>query len=138
MESRIDRSARRAFLLLEMMLGVAIFSIGVLVLARCLDHCLDAEAYRSRDQLARRALEARLAEIRGNAVSILETPRSDELEGRYRGITLHQRSTPLDLTNEDGDQLTGLYRVDLEAVWTGPDGETSRELHFYALSDETE
>ena len=120
------------------MLGVAIFSIGVLVLARCLDHCLDAEAFRASEQLARSALEARMAEIRGHAVTVLDSPRSDPLEGRFSGITLNQRSTPLELTNENGDLLKGLYQVDLEAVWVGPDGETSRELHFYALSQEIE
>ena len=39
------RHASRGFLLLESMLAVAIFAIGILALGRCVENCLKAERF---------------------------------------------------------------------------------------------
>ncbi len=121
---------RAAFLLLETMIGVAIFAIGVLALARCVSQCLDAESAKVWDERARVALANRMAEIEAGAVS-LEKNKPEELEGLFKGITLNQTRTPLHLKDEAEKELPGLFQVDLEAVWKEPAGPQSKALTFY-------
>jgi len=124
----------RGFLLLETLVGVSIFAIGVLVLARCLNHCIDAELIKRQDQIARQVLENRMAEIEGGAVAVEDTPKEEKLEGRFAGFTLRQSRTKLDLKNEDDEELAGLYAVTLQTSWAIPGGVQSKELHFYVFS----
>ena len=44
------------FLLLESMLAVAIFGLGVIALGRCVENCLRAERIRREEGLAQRVL----------------------------------------------------------------------------------
>ena len=58
------RFARRGgFVLIEVMLGVMIFAIGVLALGRCVNNCISAETLREETERARLALENRMAEV---------------------------------------------------------------------------
>ncbi len=123
--------AAGGFLLLETMIGVAVFAVGVLTLARCVQFCLDAEALKQEEQLARLALENRMAEVAGGAVSVEEEPQSEKLEGRFQGITLVQWRTELKLVNENEEALDGLYAVTLRVLWKAPQGERTKELLFY-------
>ena len=50
---------KRGVMLLEAMLAVAIFAIGVITLGRCVSNCIAAERLVQEDALARRALENR-------------------------------------------------------------------------------
>ncbi len=136
MNSPSPRSRRGGFLLLETMVGVAVFALGVLVLARCLNHCIDAEIIKTQDQRARLVLENRMAEIEGGAITVEDAAKEDKLEGRFAGIILRQSREKLDLENENNEMLTGLYVVTLQAIWTAPQGEQSKELRFYVYSAE--
>lgn len=134
MNRTLDRLRRKqAFLLLETMFGVAIFAIGVLVLAKCMDHCFDAEVVRGQDQLARTALENQMAAIEGGAVEVTDTPSEEALQGRFTGITLKTSRTPLEWKNEKDEELSNLYEVYIEAVWRAPQGEYSKSLSFYVI-----
>lgn len=123
---------RRAFVLLEVMLGVAIFAIGVIALGRCVNNCLTAEHLRADDQRARLALENRMAEIELGEVDV-DATKSEELEGAFAGLTLKQTRTPLDAKNEKDVVLTGLYNVELEVDWTSGNEPQSKTLSFYEL-----
>ena len=61
---------KRGVMLLEAMLAVAIFAIGVITLGRCVSNCIAAERLVQEDALARRALENRWAEIESGAVLV--------------------------------------------------------------------
>ncbi len=125
------------FLLLETMIGVAIFAIGVIVLAQSMNHCLDAEFASKQGQLARAALENRMAEIEGGAIIVGDNEEEIALEGRFTGITLKQWREPLELHNEDDERLTDFFQIHLEAIWTAPHGEESRSIQFYAYTPQT-
>src|SRR5258707_1385616 len=55
-------SNRKGFVLLEALVAVAIFAIGVIALGRCVSNCLAAERLRFEDARSRQVLENRLAE----------------------------------------------------------------------------
>jgi type II secretory pathway component PulJ len=125
------RSAR-AFILLEVMLGVLIFAIGVLSLGRCVDNCISAEAARNEDQRARLALENRMAQIEAGEVNISQL-KTDKLEGMFAGMTLKQSRKPLGAKNEKNEPLNGLYQVEVEANWMSGKEPQSKKLSFYVL-----
>ena len=120
------------FLLLETMIGVMIFAIGVLALARCVDQCINVEAAKVWDERARIALENRMAEVEAGAV-FFETDKEEKLKGMFEGITLFQKRSPLKLQDENKQELVGLFQVQMEAVWQEPAGRQSKELTFYVL-----
>ncbi len=124
---------RNGFLLLETMVGVAVFAIGVLALARCVQNCLDAEETRRLDELARTVLENRMAEVQAGAVLVEEQPVEEALAGRYSNITLKQWSLPVPLETEERVQMEGVEAVHLEATWPSPHGPQTKTLTFYAL-----
>ena len=131
----VQRRALRGFMLLETMMGVAVFAVGVLVLAKCMDHCFDAEVIRVQDQLARVALENQMAAIEGGAVEVGDETLSNALEGRFSGITLKTWRTPLEWKNENDEELSNLFEVTIEALWQTPQGEQSRSLSFYVVGE---
>ena len=130
--SNIGSFSNRAFILLETMIGVFVFAIGVLALARCVDQCLNAEIAKASDQRARLALENRMAEIEAGAVNVSK-PGSEKLKGMFQGITLKQSRTPLRTKNEQGKELVGLFVVNLEADWKDSGLEQSKALSFYVI-----
>lgn len=122
-------SNRHAFMLLEAMLAVAIFALGVLALGRCVTNCLDAERFKAEGALAWRALDNRVAELEAGARPVLDS--EELLPAPFAGVRLKQRCAPLPKRNEKGVEMTGLYAVTLDATWrSGPDTR-SRQLIFY-------
>ena len=118
------------FLLLETMIGVMVFALGVVALARCLERCMSVESAKVWDERARVALENRMAEIEAGAV-YFEMGKEEKLEGMFKGITLGQTRTPLKWTDENKKELSGLYQIQLEAVWKEAATPQSKVLTFY-------
>jgi hypothetical protein len=121
---------RRAFVLLEVMLAVGIFAVGVLGLGYCVNNCLNADIARTQDQLARLALENRMAEIESGAV-IVGAEQTDELKGMFAGMKLRQERRPLKIKNEEKEDIEGISVVDLEVGWETVDGPQSKTISFY-------
>ena len=132
MKPAVFPTRRAAFVLLEAMLGVAIFAVGVIALGACVNNCLSAEAARAQDQRVRLALSNRMAEIEAGAV-ILEETKTEKLKGLFEGITLKQTRKVLDKKNEDDQELRELYTVTLEASWMNGTQSQSKDLSFYVL-----
>jgi len=128
--NKVLHRRQSAFLLLETMIGVAIFAMGVLALAQCVARCLDCESAKIWDERARVALENRMAEIEAGSV-VFDKNKADKLSGIFEGLTLNQTRTPLPLKDETGKELPGLFQIGLEAVWKEPSGTQSKALKFY-------
>jgi hypothetical protein len=125
--------SQASFVLLEAMLGVTIFVVGILALGKAVNNCLDAGAARAEDEWARRALANRMAEIESGAVFV-DVPREEKLKGVFEGITLKQERKALDLKNEKDQPITGLFVVNLEAQWMSGRQPQSKALSFYVTS----
>jgi len=131
--SKFERIAsRRAFVLIEVMIGVFIFAIGVLALGRCVGNCVGAEAARQESERARRALDNRMAEIEAGEIPV-DKARSDDLGDAFPGMTIKQSRIPVAAKDEKGGQILGLYEVDIEVDWNSQNEPESKAISFYVL-----
>ena len=118
------------FLLLEIILATAIFTLGVLALGRCLSVCLTAQQIRAQEDRARTALENRMAEIQANP-SMPDETRRTQLKGSFAGLSLTERRRTLNLKNENELVLNDLHEITLLVEWMGPGRQKqSRQLVF--------
>lgn len=117
------------FLLVDVMLGVAIFSMGVIALGMAVNNCLDGQTALREAARARQLLENRMSELLAGA-SPAEAG-AQELEGEGAGITLEQTIAPLEAEDENGEPVTGLQIVTLSAVWTSGGEPQRTDLTFY-------
>lgn len=126
---KTDRRAGRGFILLEALLAVAIFSLGVFALGHCVSNCLAAERLKFEDALAQRALSNRFAEIIGGATPVAKET-TEELKQPFEGWKLKQTAVPLQRSIGDGEKLAGLMAVTLEVSWVSS-GETQRRISTF-------
>ncbi len=114
-------------------MGVAVFALGVLTLGESVNNCLTSEIANAEDQRARLALQNRVAEIESGAARITDGT-SEELKGMFSGITIKQKRVPLGAKNENDQDLAGLIRIDLEAVWQAGTQAQSKAIFFYVYN----
>ena len=126
------RISSSAFVLIEVMLGVMIFALGVLALGKCVSNCIGAETARQETERARLALENRMAEVEAGEIPT-DKARSDDLGDGFPGMTLRQSRHPIAAKDEKNNPITGLYEVDLEVDWTSANEPQSRTISFYVL-----
>jgi Tfp pilus assembly protein PilV len=122
----------RAFVLVEVMLGVMIFAVGVLALGRCVSNCISAESAREESDRARLALGNRMSEVEAGEIPS-DKERSDDLGDAFPGMTLKQSRHQVVAKDEKGGAILGLYEVDLEVDWTSGTEPESKAISFYVL-----
>lgn len=124
---------RGAFLLLECMIAVVMFSLAVIGLGQCMSDCLEAQNLRVKEERARLALENRMVELQASP-ALPDEIRRRTLEGRFAGLTMVERRKTLDFKNEDGIGLSGLHEITLTAEWADRHyGKQSKAVAFYLL-----
>jgi Tfp pilus assembly protein PilV len=121
------------YLLLEAMLAVAIFAIGVITLGKSVNNCLLAERAKQEDGRARQALANRMAEIEAGAVALSDNA-TEDLKGSFAGMKMKQTRVALKKKNEKNQELIGLFGVTLEVSWDNNGTKESRDLQFYVSS----
>jgi hypothetical protein len=123
-------STRDGFLLLECMLAVAIFAMGILALGRCVENCLKAEKFRREEALAQRALANYWVQVEQGAIPISENV-TYPLKGAWDGMSMSVSREPLAAKNEKEQELFGLYQVKLQLTWPSAGETISREIQFF-------
>jgi Tfp pilus assembly protein PilV len=119
-----------AFALYEVLLGVAIFAIGVVALGRAVQNCLNASTISDEESAVRQVLADRMAEIQ--AASLAPDPQKEfKINSNYGVIRLIQKSAPANLTEEGNTLLTGINLVTLTARWQHGGIPQSKQLQFY-------
>ena len=123
---------RAAFMLLEVMLAVLIFSLGVIALGRCMSECIDTQGFCARQDKALLALQNRMIEIQASPI-LPDENKKRELSGMFSGITMIEHRRTLDIKNEDNASLSNLHEITLTAQWPGPDGSVQASSVAFTL-----
>src|ERR1041385_8422105 len=94
------------FALYEVLIGVAIFAVGVLALGRSVENCLNATSLTAQENAIREVLAGRMAEIQ-TAPGRPDASNEVKITTAYGPVQLIQKSTPAGLKQDDGTELTG-------------------------------
>lgn len=124
------RSRCRAFALYEVLIGVAIFTIGVLALGRAAENCLNASTLNAEEDVVRQILSNRMAEIQAAPVSP-DPAKEFKISSGYGVVKLIQKSAPAGLTEPGGTELNGINLVTLTAQWEGAGVTQTKQIKFY-------
>ena len=125
-----NKSALCGFALYEVLLGLAIFVIGVLVLGRSVENCLNASELSEEDNRVRQLLANRMAEIQASPV-LPDAKKDEKIDTGYGIVRLIERSVPQEFEEPDNTVVTGITRVTLNAVWSRGGVQQSKQLVFY-------
>ena len=136
-ESRIrNRTAsredhvRKGFALYEVIIGVAIFAVGVLALGRAVENCLNASTLNAEEERVRQILSNRMAEIQATP-GFPDAAKEFKIDSGYGLVKLMQKSAPADLSEPDGGKLGGINFVVLTAQWVRGGVSQSKHIAFY-------
>ncbi len=121
---------RCAFALYEVLLGVAIFAVGVIALGRAVENCLNASTISAEESAVRQILSDRMAVIQA-APGVPEPEKEFKINSNYGMIRLIQKSALAELTEEDKTVLNGINLVTLTAQWQHAGVQQSKRIQFY-------
>ena len=122
--------SRRGFALLEVLLGLAVFVVGILALGRSVENCLNASTLAAEDNRVRQLLSNRMSEIQ-TAPGIPDPSKEIKVDTGYGVVRLIQKAVPATMTEDDGTELPGIIAVTLRAEWQRSGVKQSRNLEFY-------
>lgn len=125
----MSRSNRRGFALYEVLIGVAIFAIGILALGRAVENCLNASILSAEEDRVRQVLANRMAEIQATP-GVPDAAKEIKVDTGYGIVRVIQKVAPAKLS-EAGADLNGIERVSLTAQWQRGGVPQSRLIEFY-------
>jgi hypothetical protein len=124
-----------AFALYEVLLGVAIFAIGVIALGRAVENCLNAGTISAEEGAVRQVLGDRMAVVQA-APGVPDPEKEFKVNSSYGPVKLIQKSGPAGLTEQDKTLLSGIYLVRLTAQWQHAGIAQSKRIEFYVYRSE--
>jgi len=119
-----------AFALYEVLMGLAIFALGVLALGRAVENCLNASTLNAEENRVRQILANRMAEVQATP-GPPDSGKEFKVDTGYGTVKLIQKTVPADLKDELGAQLSSMYLVTLTAKWTRGGADQSQQIEFY-------
>src|SRR6202043_951442 len=105
-----------AFALYEVMIGLAIFMLGVLALGRAVENCLNASTLNAEEDRVRQILSNRMAEVQATP-GFPDSAKEFNIDTGYGTVKLIQKSGPAELEENNGVQLAGVNLVTLTVKW---------------------
>ncbi len=128
----MQRSRARAlgFALYEVLIGLTIFVVGIVVVGRSIENCMNASSLSAQEDRVRQILANRMAEVQATPGSP-DTAREFRIESGYGLVRLIQKSAPADLKNEKNVEIGGVNRVTLIAQWSRSGTTQSKKIEFY-------
>jgi Tfp pilus assembly protein PilV len=127
---RIRSRSTYAFALYEVLLGVAIFALGVIALGRAVENCINASTISAEENVVRQILSDRMAEVQA-ASAVPDADKEFKIDTNYGTVILHQKTAPAALTEPDNTLITGINIVTLTARWTHAGVPESKQIQFY-------
>ncbi len=114
----------------RVLIGVAVFAIGVIALGRAVENCINASTISAEDNVVRQILSDRMAEVQA-ASAVPDAEKEFKINTNYGRVTLHQKTAPAALTEPDNTLITGINIVTLTANWQHAGVPESRQIQFY-------
>ena len=127
---RSELRRHSAFALYEVLLGVAIFAIGVISLGRAVENCLNASTISMEENVVRQILSDRMAQVQA-ASAVPEAEKEFKIKTSYGRVTLTQKTAPAALTEPDNTIISGINLVTLTARWGHAGVMQSKQIQFY-------
>ena len=129
---RLRRRSRSkyAFALYEVLLGVAIFAVGVIALGRAVENCINASTISAEENVVRQILSDRMAQVQA-ASAVPDAEKEFKVNTSYGKVTLTQKAAPAALTEPDNTLITGINLVTLTAHWDHAGVPQSKQIQFY-------
>jgi Tfp pilus assembly protein PilV len=127
---RTRARSKYAFALYEVLLGVAIFALGVIALGRAVENCLNASTISAEENVVRQILSDRMAQVQA-ATAVPETEKEFKIKTSYGRVILTQKAAPAALTEPDNTLITGINLVTLTARWEHARVPQSKQIQFY-------
>jgi hypothetical protein len=124
------RRLARAFALYEVLLGVAIFALGVIALGRAVENCINASTISAEENVVRQILSDRMAEVQA-APAIPEAGKEFKVNTPYGNVILNQQTAAAALTEPDNTIINGINLVTLTAHWEHAGIPESKQIQFY-------
>ena len=121
---------RRAFALYEVLIGVAIFTAGVLALGAAVANCVHASGLNAEEERVRQILSDRMAEIQATP-GFPDNKKETKVATGYGDVLLVQNSVPAGLKGEPNVELNGINLVTLTAKWKRNGIDQTRSVQFY-------
>jgi Tfp pilus assembly protein PilV len=128
----MSRNKRRAFALYEVLIGLAIFSVGVIALGRSVQNCMIASGLNAEEDRIRQILADRMAELQATP-GTPDAKKETKVATGYGEILLAQRSAPATLKIDQNTELNGLNLITLTAQWKRGGALQSRRIQFYVF-----
>src|SRR5215471_9139284 len=122
--------SKYAFALYEVLMGVAIFAVGVIALGRAVENCLNASTISAEENVVRQILSDRMAQVQA-ASAVPEAEKQFKIKTSYGRVILTQKTTPAALTEPDNTLITGIDLVTLTARWEHAGVPQSKQIQFY-------
>jgi len=119
-----------AFALYEVLMGLAIFALGVLALGRAVQNCMNASTLNAEENRVRQILSNRMAEVQATP-GFPDAAKEFTVDTGYGMVKLIQKSAPADLEENNGVPLAGVNLVTLTAKWTRGGADQSQRIEFY-------
>lgn len=118
------------FALYEVLLGLTIFVVGVLVLGRSVQNCLNASALGAEEERVRQILANRMAEVQATP-GLPDTSKETKVATGYGEVVLIQKSRPAGLKTDENTELSGINLVTLRVEWKRNGAVQSKKIEFY-------
>src|SRR5262245_34008424 len=127
---RTRSRSRYAFALYEVLIGVAIFALGVIALGRAVENCINASTISSEENVVRQILADRMAQVQA-ASAVPDAEKEFKIKTSYGKVTLTQKTAPAALTEPDNTIISGINLVTLTAHWDHAGIPQSKQIQFY-------
>ena len=129
---RVRRRLRSkyAFALYEVLIGVAIFALGVIAMGRAVQNCLNASTISAEENVVRQLLSDRMAQVQA-ASAVPDAEKEFKLRTSYGRVILIQKTAPAALTEPDNTVINGINLVTLTARWEHAGVPQSKQIQFY-------
>src|SRR5947208_331090 len=124
------RRSKTGFALYEVLMGLAIFALGVLALGRAVQNCLNASTFNAEEDRVRQILSNRMAEIQATP-GFPDAKKETKVDTGYGEVRLTQKSVPAGLKDEKDLEISGINLVTLSAEWTRGGIAQSKQIAFY-------